>query len=136
MITSNEVVLLVGGSAVIAWLLWSNRSRVPITQAGAAVESGHAVLIDVREPAEWATGMAARAHGLPLSDLRIARERWQPFLEAHRGRRLFLYCQSGARSGLAAALLRREGFDAVNVGSFHAWRRAGWAVATPPSTDG
>lgn len=131
MIARTELVFLIGGGAAIVWFLWNNRSRIPIAQAGAAVEAGHAVLIDVREPSEWTGGMVARAHGLPLSDLRATQGHWRPFLEAHGKQRLFLYCQSGARSGLAASRLRREGFDAVNVGSFRAWIRAGWATQKP-----
>ncbi len=125
---SPELLLLAGGALMIAYLLIANRSRLPLKQAHAAVKAGDAVLVDVREPGEWTGGMALSAVGLPLSDLHGPRTRWEPFLTKHRGKRLFLYCHSGARSASAAASLRREGFDAINVGSFGAWRRSGWPV--------
>lgn len=40
------------------------------------------------------------------------------------GRRVVMYCHSGSRSELAAALLRAAGVDAVNYeGSWHEWSR-------------
>ena len=56
---------------------------------------------------------------------------WGPFLAEHRGRRLLLYCAAGGRSGLAVSILRREGFAADNLGSFHRWRAAGLPVRRP-----
>lgn len=105
--------------------------RVRPAVAAAEIAGGRAALIDVREPGEWTGGVAAGAMLLPLSDLHGERTQWRPFLERHRDRRLLLYCQSGTRSGLAAARLRREGFHAVNLGSLLGWRLAGGAVVTP-----
>ena len=40
--------------------------------------------------------------------------------------RLVLYCHSGSRSEIAAALLRAGGLEAVNYpGSWHEWSRRG-----------
>lgn len=100
-------------------------------EAGERVASGAAVLVDVREPGEWASGVAAPALLLPLSDLRGSRTLWGPALEANRGKELILYCASGTRSGLAAAQLRREGFPVRNAGSFGGWRAAGLPVRQP-----
>src|SRR5690606_7464825 len=94
--------------------------------AAERVAAGKAVLIDVREPAEWESGVAAPAYLLPLSDLRGARRKWQHVLEAARKeqKEVLLYCRSGARSGAAAALLAREGFTVGNVGGFRDWQAA------------
>lgn len=100
-------------------------------EADSRVRSGAAVLIDVREPGEWAGGVAAPALLLPLSDLRGSRVQWQEILSANRDRELILYCASGRRSGLAAELLRKEGFRVVNAGGFGAWRAAGLPVRNP-----
>lgn len=96
--------------------------------ASGKVKAGDAVLIDVREPAEWAGGVAKGALLLPLSDLRGARKRWTAALEANRGKELIVYCASGMRSGMAAGILRKEGFRAANAGGFSAWRAAGLPV--------
>jgi len=85
-------------------------------------------LIDVREPGEWAGGVAEPALLCSLSDLRGPRAQWKSVLEANRDKELILYCASGARSGLAAGILRKEGFNAVNGGGFGGWRGAGLPV--------
>jgi len=114
-------------------MLYLARPGLPLEAAKAALKSGQAVLVDVREPAEWRGGVAKQAILLPFSDLRGPRTQWDAFLTKHRDRRLLLYCQSGSRSGMAAARLRKEGLDCVNVGSLRDWDRAGWPICTPRS---
>ncbi|MFZ5494625.1 MAG: rhodanese-like domain-containing protein [Verrucomicrobiota bacterium] len=115
-------------AAFFAWALWRARPEVGPEALRTALKAGTAVLVDVREPSEWAGGTARDAVLLPLSDLRGERRQWHPFLEKHRDRQLFLYCQSGSRSALAAAQLRREGLAARNAGSLAALDRAGWPM--------
>jgi rhodanese-related sulfurtransferase len=92
------------------------------------VRAGEATLVDVREPAEWAGGVAEGAALLPLRDLTGARVRWAAFLAANRNRELLLYCGAGVRSGMAARILNREGFRAANAGSLTEWTHAGWKI--------
>ncbi len=100
-------------------------------EADARVKAGTAVLIDVREPDEWADGVAEPALLCSLSDLRENRAQWKAVLEANRDKELILYCASGARSGIAAGMLRKEGFNAVNAGGFRGWQAAGLPVRKP-----
>lgn len=117
---------------VLAWFLCLScapaadvPSRTP-DEAAERVRAGTAVLVDVREPAEWAdSGVVATAHLLPLSDLRGARTQWKAFLEAHRDKELILYCRTGNRSGQAATLLAAEGFHVANAGGMREWIAAG-----------
>jgi len=97
------------------------------------IRAGDAVLVDVREPAEWARGVAKSAALLPLSDLHRGRARWQPFLDRAAGRELLLYCVSGTRSGIAARVLAGEGLRAINAGTLADWADAGWPIVAPPS---
>jgi rhodanese-related sulfurtransferase len=106
-------------------------SSVSAVEADARVKAGTAVLIDVREPDEWAGGVAGPAQLCSLSDLRGARAQWKAILEANKDKELILYCASGARSGIAAGMLRKEGFHAVNAGGFGGWRSAGLPVRQP-----
>lgn len=102
-----------------------------ITPQAAAerVAGGQAVLIDVREPAEWAdSGVAEPAVLLSLSDLRGERTQWKKFLADHKDKELILYCRSGNRSGIAAGILAQEGFKVANAGGFKAWVAAGLPV--------
>lgn len=98
-------------------------------EAAKRVADGKAMLVDVREPAEWAeTGVAAPAALLPLSDLNGDRKLWKEFLEKNRDKELILYCRSGNRSGRAAAILAGEGFRTANAGGFGDWQAAGLPV--------
>ena len=95
------------------------------------VHEGKAVLVDVREPAEWESGVARNAQLLPLSDLTGARRRWAPFLKRVGEREIILYCHSGARCSLAARILAAEGFQAASTGSLRAWAGADLPVSRP-----
>jgi rhodanese-related sulfurtransferase len=123
------VVLLIG----IAFLFLRSRPTDGLTPAEIAkrVADGRAVLIDVREPAEWTAGVAAPALLLPLSDLRGERRSWAPVLAKHRDKELILYCRSGNRSGQAASILAGEGFRTANGGSFARWASSGELVRNP-----
>lgn len=117
--------------AFAAWSIWRARPQIKPDELHAALEAGTAVLVDVREPSEWASGTARKAALLPLSDLRGSRRQWNAFLKRNRGRQLFLYCHSGTRSAMAAAQLRGEGLEALNVGSIGALHRAGLPIVKP-----
>jgi rhodanese-related sulfurtransferase len=106
--------------------------RIAPTEAAKLVAAGHAVLVDVREPAEWAaTGVAAPATLLAMSDFDGAKKDWKPFLAAHRDDTVILYCHSGRRAGLVGAALAKEGFKVANAGGFAAWKDAGLPVRQP-----
>ena len=118
------VVALAVGFVLLRPLLFGGR-RIAAAAAYPKIQAGDAVLIDVREPDEWKSGVAAPAQLLPLSDLQGERRQWAPFLAANKDKELILYCASGIRSGRAALLLRKEGFKTVNLGAFSRWRQAG-----------
>lgn len=103
--------------------------RVDPAEAARLVEAGTAVLIDVREPSEWAeTGVAKPALLIPLGDL--AGEAAQRQLAAHKGKELIFYCRSGGRSGMAASRMAQMGYKTANAGGFSAWASAGLPVRT------
>ena len=116
-------------SILLASIMTLSAAEVPkITPAEAAqrVKDGKAVLVDVREPSEWAeTGVAAPAVLLPMSDLQGERKLWQPFLDQNAGKEILLYCRSGNRSGQVAAKLAQEGQTVATVGGFKEWTDAG-----------
>lgn len=74
------------------------------------------VIIDVREPAEWAEGHISSAKHIPLGDLLERRGELDPQVET------ILVCRSGNRSGLAYEMLKEQGFNVVNMtGGMNAW---------------
>jgi rhodanese-related sulfurtransferase len=108
--------------------LFTPAPRTTAAEGIARLRSGKALLVDVREPGEWAGGVARSATLLPLSDLTGARLRWKAFLAEVADRELLLYCASGARSRMAANLLAAEGFRAANAGGLTDWVQAGWII--------
>ncbi len=80
-----------------------------------------AVLIDVCEPAEFASGHAAGARNVPLSTLGNAKG-----LPTNKALPLVVMCATGARSSRAAAQLRQAGYTNVRAlaGGNAAWREA------------
>ncbi|MGD3110199.1 MBL fold metallo-hydrolase [Streptomyces sp. YGL11-2] len=65
-------------------------------------------LIDVRNPAEYAAGALPGARNIPLAALPDRIDELDP------DRPVVLYCRSGNRSVIAAALLEARGFDEVS----------------------
>ncbi|MFI1092375.1 rhodanese-like domain-containing protein [Streptomyces sp. NPDC020917] len=103
------------------------RERLPVQEAHTRT-GGHparAVLLDVRENAEWAEGHAPGAVHAPLTDLIAG----APLPQAARDRPLVVICRSGQRSQHAVELLVGRGADAADVeGGMNAWAAAGYAV--------
>lgn len=123
-----RTVFLLAGFLVTLTTLAADVPRVSAAEAARLVADG-AVLIDVREPAEWKeTGVAQPALLLPMSDFNGKQTDWKPVLEGAKGRTLVLYCRSGARSGRVAAALAEQGFTVVNGGAFKDWAAAGLPV--------
>ena len=102
-----------------------------ITPKAAAqlVADGKAVLVDVREPAEWAeSGVAAPAVLLSKSDFDGAQKEWKEFLGQTGGKEIILYCRSGKRAGVIGAALAAKGHKVANAGGFKDWEAAGLPV--------
>jgi rhodanese-related sulfurtransferase len=103
-----------------------------ITPAAAAklVAEGKAVLVDVREPTEWAeTGVAAPAVLLPKSEFDANLiGAWKDFLTKIGDKEIITYCRSGKRAGVVAAELAKQGHKVANAGGFKDWQAAGLPV--------
>lgn len=75
------------------------------------------LLLDVREPAEWAEGHAPGAVLRPLGQLDAS--------ELPAGSTVYVICRSGNRSTTGTRILRSAGLDARNVdGGMIAWTDA------------
>ena len=97
--------------------------------AAQLVADGKAILVDVREPAEWAeSGVAAPAVLLPKSDFDGAQKEWKEFLGQSGDKEIILYCRSGKRAGILGAALAAKGHKVANAGGFKDWEAAGLPV--------
>jgi hydroxyacylglutathione hydrolase len=99
-----------------------------MTAAEANAARGSSFILDVRGAAEYAVGHLEEA-------CNVAYTRLLPHIaELPRGERIVVHCALGGRSAAATAMLRRMGFDAVNVaGGFEGWKKAGLPTAAPAS---
>ncbi len=78
------------------------------------------VVLDVREPDEWAAGHIDGATHIPLGDLPSRAGELDPQA------RTLVVCHVGGRSLRAAAWLQERGHDVVNLdGGMEAWEAAG-----------
>ncbi|MEP6623018.1 MAG: rhodanese-like domain-containing protein [Acidimicrobiia bacterium] len=101
--------------------------HIPTVSAHDAANRPDAVvLIDVREPDEWAAGHAPGAHHHPLGAL-------DPNV-VESGTTVYCICRSGGRSASATQALCDAGLDAHNVdGGMQTWGEAGLPMI---NTDG
>jgi len=104
---------------------------VEIAPHAFAAEDAGAVLIDVREPAEFATGHLPGAVNIPRGVLEF-QVGSHPAL-AGPPRPIVLYCRSGGRAALAALSLSMLGFDGVRslTGGIMGWTEADLPVVVP-----
>jgi len=88
------------------------------------IELGEAVIVDVREPHEFAI---ERIDGATLIPLSAFDPRSVPNSD---GKRLLLMCASGVRCGMASELLVRSGFKEIYrlAGGIMGWKAAGGPV--------
>ena len=103
-------------------------TEITVDQARARLAGNpRAVLIDVREDAEWANGHAAEASHLGRGVLERDIEKMFP----ESSRELILYCGGGYRSALACDVAQRMGYKNVAslVGGYKAMLAAGWPMA-------
>ena len=86
-----------------------------------------ALVLDVREDKEYASGHIPRAKHIPLGQLagRIKE------LDKFKGKPILVTCRSGQRSARACGMLKKAGFETVynQAGGIIAWERANLPVA-------
>ncbi len=102
---------------------------VSLDAARTEFEAGRALLIDIREPNEHATGVAKGVQLLPmrqlgarLSEIPLATDK--PVL---------LICNTQNRSSATLSALREKGYKHVKFvqGGMSEWNRRGWPVVKP-----
>jgi len=95
-------------------------------QATQMINRQDAVMIDVREDAEYAKGHIVGSRHIPMSQLDSRVGELQKF----RSKPLIAYCESGNRSSRAVSVLRKHGFESVFnlTGGYAAWQQAGLPV--------
>jgi glyoxylase-like metal-dependent hydrolase (beta-lactamase superfamily II)/rhodanese-related sulfurtransferase len=120
------------GAADYSWVRVSHEhdgevARIGVDEAPAWLQAHEAMIVDVREPSEYATARIPGAVLIPQADLATRID------EIPRDRDLLIVCASGMRSLRAAQFLHAIGYDKVTNldGGTNGWLAAQHPVATP-----
>jgi hydroxyacylglutathione hydrolase len=113
------------GEGDFTWAMpHDEHSAVPdmaIGEAPAWLQASGAMVVDVREPGEFAAGHVPGAVSIPQAELALR------LGDLPRDRDLLVVCEGGVRSVRAAHFLKQVGFSKITnlVGGTAAWRNAG-----------
>jgi rhodanese-related sulfurtransferase len=127
-VTENIFLIVIAfvSGGMLLWPLINRQlagATVNTLQATRLINDG-AVVLDVREPAEFGAGHLANSRNIPTGELdrRLA--------ELPAGKPVVVVCASGPRSARAAAVLRKAGRTDVFCldGGVSGWRQAGLPV--------
>ena len=110
----------------MSWLVWVGialvvaafifKRRKTVEQARKLVSEG-AALVDVRSAEEFSGGHIPGAINIPVQEMAVRCKEIGPPTRA-----VVLYCRSGARSTMAAQILKQAGYAQVlNIGPMSAW---------------
>lgn len=112
---------------------WPN--SISAIDANGLVVAEKAILIDVREENEVATGMAASATWYAKSKIDADLAGFITFVRANEDVTPIIYCRSGRRASVIVELLAKEGIFSYNMGGFDAWIEAGLPTKTHKSEE-
>ena len=99
---------------------------IDVATARRWIDSGQAVVVDVREVNEFAAAHIKGAHLRPLSSFKMA-----DLPPVPEGKKLLLHCRTANRCGTAAGILLQSGYKGeINrmAGGIVAWANAGMPV--------
>jgi rhodanese-related sulfurtransferase len=126
----TEHVFLVALAAVSGTMLvWPAIRRsaggpsISTLQATLLINQQNALVLDVRDAAQYEGGHVLNSRHLPAGELEARASE----LEKYKAKPLIVVCESGSRSDKAVSTLRKQGFGQVFSlsGGIGAWRQAG-----------
>ena len=117
---------LVSGGLLLWPYLQTRGRKVSLLQATQMLNQGKPLILDVREPSEFAAGHLGDAVNIPLQELpkRIGE------LAKHKSKKVIVVCNVGAQSSRALPQLNKAGFtEAYSLeGGITAWQSQGLPV--------
>ena len=129
-VTANWMLVLIALSSggLLAWPLVRGTGGGSLTAQGAVqlINRERAVLVDVREPEEFATGHMIGARNVPLNQL----EEKLTGTVKNKNVPLLLVCATGARAQRAVAMAKKLGYEQAQAvsGGLKAWKEANLPV--------
>ncbi|MGI4778909.1 MAG: rhodanese-like domain-containing protein [Janthinobacterium lividum] len=123
------ILLAVTSGAMLAWpLVRGGAGGGSLTAQGAVqlINRERGVMVDVRDPAEFATGHATGARNVPFDQFE------QKLVATVKNKTvpLLLMCATGARAGRALAMAKKLGYEQAQVvsGGLKSWKEANLPV--------
>ena len=118
-------VAVVSGSLLVWPLLMgliNGTSEIGVTDAVNLINRKDALLIDVRDPAEFAAGHIPHARNVPAADIATRPKEF----DRYKAKPIIVHCRNGQRSGAATNAFRKAGFaEAVKLrDGLTAWEQA------------
>jgi len=124
------VALALVSGGMLLWPMVSGGSAADLTPAQATLLMNRedALVLDVRETGEWASGHIPGARHISLAQL----EKRMSEIEKLKERPIIICCASGNRSSSACGRLKKSGFEKVFnlAGGIAAWREASLPLTT------
>lgn len=122
------IAIAVISGSMLLWPMLTGAGVESLTPAAATLKINReeAVLLDVRESGEWATGHIPNARHITQAQL----DKRLSEIEKFKSRPIIVYCATGNRSTSACKTLKDAGFEQVfNLGGgIAAWRDASLPV--------
>ena len=125
-IVDNWMLILIALSSggMLAWPMVRGAKAGSLTAQGAVqlINRERAVVVDVREPEEFATGHVTGAKNVPLNQL----EQKLPTAVKNKSLPLLLVCASGSRAQRAVATAKKLGYEQAQAvaGGLKSWKDA------------
>lgn len=117
--------LAAASGGMLLWQTFSNAGigRISINEATLLINRQDALVLDVRETAEWSAGHIPNARHIALGHL----AKHLSEIEKFKDKPVIVVCASGNRSGSGCKVLKQAGFQQVFnlAGGIHAWGDAG-----------
>lgn len=88
-------------------LLPQSSESISTTELEEILKDGKVRLIDVRTPQEYRGGHIRQAQNVPLDQIQA--------YKGPKNGKVYVICQSGMRSKRATSMLKKNGYEAVNV---------------------
>jgi rhodanese-related sulfurtransferase len=128
----NQNIMLIAiaafSGAALLWQLFQGSGGAEINPAEATllINRQDALVIDVREPDEFAAGHLPEARNIPVGKLADRVNE----IEKYKDKPVILCCASGVRSGKACGELKKLGFSSLHSlsGGIESWRQAGLPI--------
>jgi rhodanese-related sulfurtransferase len=122
------VLIALSSGGMLAWPLVRGASAGSLTAQGAVhlINRERAVVVDVREPDEFAAGHVTGAKNVPLEQL----EAKLTTAVKNKSVPLLLFCATGSRAQRAVAMARKLGYEQAQAvaGGLKSWKAANLPV--------